>query len=406
MNDTTQSRIASLDVLRGFALMGILLMNIQLFAMPTAAYINPYAYGDMQGVNFVVWSFNHLFADQKFMTLFSVLFGAGILVFCQNAVKKGHSAASLHYQRNFWLMVFGLIHGYLLWHGDILFSYALCAFVVFLFRNQSVTTLVVSGLVMISIASLLSLATGFAIPYIPAEGIEGMTKSWKPTETAIQHEIAAYTGGFSTALAQRTNDTVFMQSYMFLNYFFWRAGGLMLIGMALFKAGFFALRFSVTQYACTALICATVGFAVTIYGVEANLKAQFSLEYSMFIGSQFNYWGSLLVSMAYACIIMIMVKQHVLMPLQKRLAMIGKTAFSNYIFHTLACSVLFYFAGYMGQFERAEQLLTVFIIYGLQLILTPLWLKHYQYGPLEWLWRSLTYRQFQPMKQTQLASGY
>ena len=401
-------RILSLDVLRGFALMGILLMNIQLFAMPGAAYINPYAFGDMQGVNLWVWMVTHVVADQKFMTLFSVLFGAGILVFSQNAENKGLSAVSLHYQRNFWLMLFGLLHGYLLWQGDILFSYALCAFAVFLLRNKSVTTLFVCGILMLSIASLLSLATGFSMPYMPPEAIESIGKSWTPDGLALSQEIAAYTGGFSTALEQRLEDTAFMQSYMLLNYFFWRAGGLMLIGMALYKCGFFALRLSGKQYALIAILSLPVGMGVVVYGVFINMEHEFSLEYSMFIGSQFNYWGSLLVALGYGSLIMMMVKQKVFVGLQTRLAMIGKTAFSNYIFHTLACSAIFYWFGFMGQFSRAEQLLTVVVIYAVQLVVTPIWLNHYSYGPLEWFWRSLTYRKFQPMKRVQgdLATGH
>ena len=409
MNSNSQpERILSLDVLRGFALMGILLMNIQLFAMPGAAYINPFAYGDMQGANLGVWLVSHTIADQKFMTLFSVLFGAGILVFSQNAQRKGQSAVSLHYQRNFWLLLFGIIHGYLLWPGDILFSYALCAFAVFLMRNKSVTTLFVCGLVMLSIASLLSLATGFSMAYMPPEAIESIGKSWKPDEMALSEEIAAYTGGFSTALKQRIEDTAFMQSYMLLNYFFWRAGGLMLIGMALFKSGFFALRLSSKQYGLIALLSLPIGWAIVIYGINVNMAHQFSIEYSMFIGSQFNYWGSLLVALGYACLIMIMVKQKMFIGLQTRLAMVGKTAFSNYIFHTLVCSAVFYWLGFMGQFSRVEQLVTVVAIYALQLVLTPIWLNHYRYGPLEWFWRSLTYRQFQPMKRThgELATGH
>ncbi len=109
-----EQRIASLDVLRGFALLGILVMNIQTFAMPVAAYGNPTAYGDLQGINLWVWQLGYLFFDLKFMTLFSMLFGAGVLLFIDRATARGASAAKLHYRRSGWLILFGLLHAHLL----------------------------------------------------------------------------------------------------------------------------------------------------------------------------------------------------------------------------------------------------------------------------------------------------
>ena len=120
-----QERIQSLDVLRGFAILGILIMNVQSFAMPGAAYLNPMAYGDLTGPNKWVWILSHLFADQKFMTIFSILFGAGVVLFSESAEKKLGKSAGLHYRRTFWLLLIGLFHAHIIWYGDILVSYAL-----------------------------------------------------------------------------------------------------------------------------------------------------------------------------------------------------------------------------------------------------------------------------------------
>ncbi|NQZ12499.1 MAG: hypothetical protein HRT35_35545, partial [Algicola sp.] len=169
MTDTIASpiqqttRINHLDILRGFALLGILLMNIQGFSMPGAAYLNPTAWGDLQGINLFVWSFSHLFADQKFMGLFSILFGAGICLFADRAEAKYGKSAALHYKRNLWLLLFGLIHAHFIWYGDILYSYALCSFWVYLLRNKSVRFLLISALLCLSIASLYSLFVHFAL---------------------------------------------------------------------------------------------------------------------------------------------------------------------------------------------------------------------------------------------------
>ena len=132
---SSSDRIVSLDVLRGFAVLGILIMNIQSYSMIGAAYLNPNAFGDLTGLNKWVWILSHIFADSKFITIFSILFGAGIVLFTNKAAEKGRSAAGLHYRRTFWLFVIGLMHAYLLWYGDILVIYALCALFVFLFRR-------------------------------------------------------------------------------------------------------------------------------------------------------------------------------------------------------------------------------------------------------------------------------
>lgn len=107
-------RIESLDVLRGFAVLGILVMNIQSFAMPGAAYLNPTAYGDLNGINFFTWLVSYLLVDQKFMSIFSMLFGAGICLFADRAEARSGRSAGLHYRRTFYLLVFGLVHAYFL----------------------------------------------------------------------------------------------------------------------------------------------------------------------------------------------------------------------------------------------------------------------------------------------------
>ena len=142
-----KERIIALDFLRGFALLGILLMNIQSFAMPFSAYFNPTAFGDLTGINLGVWTFSHIFADSKFMTIFSILYGAGIVLITQKAVEKGNRPGRVHYSRTFWLLIIGLFHAYVFWYGDILVLYAVTAFVAFLFRNLSSRWLLILGTV-------------------------------------------------------------------------------------------------------------------------------------------------------------------------------------------------------------------------------------------------------------------
>src|SRR5438132_1465135 len=132
---TAAERITTLDALRGFALLGILTMNMQSFSMIGAAYFNPTAYGDLTGVNYWVWYLCAVFADSKFMTIFSMLFGAGIVLMTGRAEASGRRAALLHYRRMGVLLLFGLAHAYVLWPGDILYSYAICGCVLYPLRR-------------------------------------------------------------------------------------------------------------------------------------------------------------------------------------------------------------------------------------------------------------------------------
>ena len=121
-----RERIDSLDILRGFALLGILVMNIQSFGMPVNAYLIPNSYGDLDGINGLVWLIGFLFFDLKFMAMFSMMFGAGIILFTDNRDARKQPVLRVHYRRMFLLLLFGLIHAYVIWHGDILVAYAIC----------------------------------------------------------------------------------------------------------------------------------------------------------------------------------------------------------------------------------------------------------------------------------------
>ena len=161
-----RGRIASLDVLRGFALLGILVMNIQLFAMPMAAYDNPAAWGDLAGWNLAAWTLGHLFADQKFITLFSILFGAGIALFADRIEARSGRPAPVHYRRMGWLLVFGVAHAYLLWSGDILVAYAVCGCLVYPARRLRPRTLLAVGLASYALPSLVLLGSR-PRPHVP-----------------------------------------------------------------------------------------------------------------------------------------------------------------------------------------------------------------------------------------------
>ncbi|MEM7799381.1 MAG: DUF418 domain-containing protein [Chloroflexota bacterium] len=399
-NQPTQpkERIIALDFLRGFALLGILLMNIQGFAMPKAAYFNPTAYGDLSGINYWVYTLSHVLADSKFMTIFSILYGAGIILITQKLEERGERSAGLHYRRTFWLLVIGLAHAYLMWYGDILVAYALVAFVVFFFRKLSPRWLIIWGIVILGLGSGLSLFTGSGLSFFPPEVRADLQADWAPSAEAMAEEIRLYQGGWLSNMAHRVPASIEMQTTAFFFWGMWRAGGLMLIGMALFKLGVLTARRSTTFYRNMLIIGFLVGLPLVIYGLTSSFASGWSLEYARFVGNQFNYWGSLGVSLAYIAAVMLIAKSGIGQGLVARFAAVGRTALSNYLLQTVLSTLIFYGIGlgFFGEVERIGQFLIVLGIWAFQLIVSPIWLRYYRFGPVEWVWRSLTYGKPQP----------
>lgn len=392
--------VTSLDVLRGCAVLGILIMNIQSYAMIGAAYINPTAYGDLSGLNKWVWIVSHVFGDQKFMTLFSIMFGAGIVLMSGRAEEKERRAAGLHYRRIFWLFVIGMMHAYLLWYGDILVTYAVCAILVFLLRKLSPPKLLLTGLVVLAVPALLYWLFGWSTQFWPPESVEGLRLSWKPGAEAIAKEITAYQGGWLDQMAQRAPTAFWFQTFLFLIFQSWRAGGLMLVGMALLKWGVLTAQRPPRFYRTMLAAGFVIGLPVVIYGATRNFTAGWSLDYSMFFGWQFNYWGSLFMASAYVGVVMRACQTKPLERFTRPFAAVGRLALSNYLLQTLICTTIFYGHGFglFGKVERAGQVLIVLAIWVVQLIVSPIWLRYFRFGPAEWLWRSLTYWKIQPMR--------
>lgn len=396
----SDQRIDALDVLRGLAVLGILVMNIQTFAMPMAAYLNPTAYGSLEGINGAIWAISHLLTDQKMMGLFSMLFGAGIVLFCERAAASGKSVAGFHYRRNFWLLLFGMLHGYLLWHGDILFLYAICAFLLYPLRNKPARTLIKLALVFLAVSSVMYLLTALGLQSMPPEEIaEELLPMWQPTSEQLQTELAAYQGNWVSQMTARVPMTQEMQGLALFLWGFWRAGGMMLLGMALYKTGILTGKADILVYKRFLQLGLLIGLPLAAYGIYWNFNNNWQLS-SMFIGSQFNYWGSVLICLGWMSALLILLKKQRLTSLTDRLAATGRMAFTNYIMQTVICGLIFYGhgLGLFGQVERWGQLLIVLGIWVLQLWWSPIWLRHFRFGPLEWLWRSLTYWKLQPLR--------
>ena len=374
-------------------------MNIQSFGLIDAKYFNPTAMGELSTASYCCWWVAHVFFDLKFMTMFSILFGAGVVLMSERAPSSGRSFARLHYWRMFWLLVFGILHAHLLWIGDILYAYAICGAIVFWLRGLRPRSLILIGVVLLFIGSGISIVSGLTLPYASETQIAGLTQDWAPSAAQIESNLEIYRGSWLEAQPHRSGAAFEMQTFVFLFLFIWRIGGLMLIGMSLFKLGVLSGLKSDSFYlvgGCTSIVA---GLILVLAGVHFHEANYWSLEYSFLLGSQFNYWGSFLVGLAYFCFVCLACKRQWLSRLQESLAAVGQMALTNYLLHTIICTTIFYGHGFgwFGYLSRPQLVALVAVIWSFQLCMSPIWLRYFRFGPFEWLWRSLSYRRLQPL---------
>jgi uncharacterized protein len=248
---------------------------------------------------------------------------------------------------------------------------------------------------------------GFSLAYMPPDAYESMKLGWQPGAEVVSHEVSTYQSGCLDQMTLRIPASLRFQTFIFLFFFLWRAGGLMLVGMALFKWGVLTAERSNRFYGVLMAAGFVIGFPIVIYGVIHNFAVNWSMDPAWFLGSQFNYWGSLPVSLGYIGLMMLLSRLPRLTAITGVLGAVGRMALTNYLLQSVICTTIFYGhgLGLFGQVERSQQVLFVLGMWILQLIISPLWLRYFRFGPAEWLWRSLTYWQIQPIRKTvELAS--
>ncbi|ESS10013.1 MAG: putative membrane protein [uncultured archaeon A07HN63] len=310
------------------------MINIQAFAMPFATLNNPTAYGDLTGANYLVWVVSHVVAKRKFITLFSLLFGAGIVLFARS--KREDEATRLHYRRTAFLLAAGLAHAYLLWYGDILVPYAVCGLVVFFVRDWEPKLLARVGLLLIAVPALMYIASGVSL-----ESTQAVLAQWNPSDAAIAAEIDTYRSGWLAQFDHRIPTAISQQTSGFVALIFWRTSGLMLWGMALFKWGVLSNERSAQFYRRLLAGGLLGGIPLILAGVWYNEAIDWSVR-ALFFGSQFNYWGSLLLAGAYIGGVMLFCRRFGGGFVTSALSAVGRTAFSNYILQTVIATTIFY----------------------------------------------------------------
>lgn len=416
-------RIHSIDIMRGIVLFGILLMNINGMAL-AHAYEDPTASGGATSWDLYTWMTTNMVFEGTMRALFSLLFGAGMFILLNRLETRGAGlkAADIYFRRLMWLLLFGLVHSYLLlWTGEILFSYALMGFLVYSFRNLPPKTLISIALVLFSIGTIWNYAEYNSAKQLTEDMVlveqyqsdgKALTEDLKASElmwNELQQErspeaITAYNAnmqkGYFDVVAFLAPINMHFEKHYLYRYDVWDILSMMLLGIAFFKLNILSAVKSYRFYFIMMVIGYTVGFSVNYYEIQLIIDHDFSIL--SFAKSNITYdLGRVAVAMGHIGLIMLFCKSPIFVRLKVALSNVGKMALTNYVMHSIFALFLFTGAGFglFGEFQRHELLYIVFSIWIFQLITSAIWLRYFYFGPLEWLWRNLSYNKRHPIKK-------
>jgi uncharacterized protein len=404
-------RYLELDALRGFAVMGILLMNIVGFALPEAAYLTPSYAGPPTPSDATSWLVNFVFFDGKMRGLFSLLFGASMMLIAERAMANAESPISVHYRRMVWLALFGLAHYVLLWYGDILFLYAVIGSFAFLMRDWDSERLIRIGLFLYVIGfiamsawmgSLIGIqwqvAQGGAGPDLIAQYQEILAEFVPPADE-LAAQIAHFHGTYADIVWTRGVEEF---SYLGVTvlYFLLETLPLMMIGMALYKNGFLTGDWAARDYRRLCLRLVVVGLILQNILALVIVFSQFDVLITVNAVVAWSLPTRLMIAVGYAALLILLIHKSAGQPWLNRVAATGRTAFSNYLMTSVIMTSIFYGygLGLFGRLDRVELMLVVGFMWSLMLLWSLPWLRRFRYGPLEWLWRSLARGRLEPMR--------
>lgn len=408
-------RFVALDFVRGVAVMGILLLNIVGFAWPEVVYMSPRAPGGPPASAQEDWTWLAIFvlADGKFRGLFSLLFGASLLLFVTRADAKaeaegGPDGAMLQKRRLRWLAAFGLAHFFLLWWGDILFLYAVCGFAALAARDWPVRRLVRWALTIYAAGALamgalmaFPAAQWLGLPEIPGASATEMEQTYR---TQAIEERSVMLGPWPAQVAHTVSENWY-GPLVGVALIWFETLPLMMLGMALFKGGLFAGKWSDARLRRWAWRGIAGGLVLTL-PIAAWLRAeQFPLTLVMFAWLSPAMLARLPAIVGYAALLVLAARYVAGSRVGERVVAAGRMAFSNYLGTSLLMTFLFHGWG-LGLYARYGRLeLLAFVLLGWMVMLawSKPWLARFRYGPLEWAWRSLTYGRIEPLRRISLA---
>jgi uncharacterized protein len=395
-------RHQTLDAVRGFAVLGILLMNIVSMGLPGYAYINPSYWGAEGPLDYAAWAVNYVLTDGKMRALFTMLFGASLVLIAERAAAKRTQPRRVHYRRIFWLFVFGMIHAWGFWYGDILVQYAAAGAIMFPVWRWRLRGLLILAAAMLTVQLCVNfghhydLASARAAASAP-DATAAAKKAWAdrisrevPPRAVAERELKLYRdGGVVGAFEARRPMTIFFQT-LILPLSLPEVFAFMALGMALFRTGFLTGRWSRRAYRWAAAAGYLVAAPLMIPVAHAIAAADWDPVLIPLTDSA----GLALrpfIALAHMAAVILFAQSGAARWLTVRLAAAGRMAFSNYLGTTLVATTLFYGygLGLFGALSRAELYLVVLAIWALILLWSKPWLERFAYGPFEWLWRRL-----------------
>lgn len=407
------ARHRSLDAMRGIAVMAILLMNILAFALPFGAYVNPRAAGGTSLADLTTWATMFVLVDGKMRGLFSLMFGASMLLVIEGTEAKGGDGTGAHSRRMVWLMLFGLIHGYLIWHGDILFTYAVCGLTAVFLVGMGQSALIRWAIALMIANLLIWVATigatyGMQVaataPGADPELVEGyramLDAFGMPGSTDIANEIKAFSGSYGDAVAYRTNADNALTPIAFVLTGGLETIGLFALGMVLLRNGFLTGGWERARYAKTATLSYLIGIPPLIllatWAWAGGFDVMTTAAIVFLLAIPFKY----AVMLGHGALAMLFITRFSAAPIMGRIEAAGRAAFTNYLGTSLLMTTLFYGygGGLFGQLSRWQVYLIVPLVWAIMLAWSQPWLARYRYGPLEWLWRSLARGERQAMR--------
>ena len=416
-------RIRSIDTLRGFALLGILLLNIIAFSGPIAAFFDPSADNEVSGLNLAVAMFVDIWGEGAFRAIFSMLFGAGLLIFLAKPVAEEGRLKSLYYRRTWLLVAFGLFNAYiLLWFGDILYTYGVTGLVLYFFRNLSAHKLALCSTILFLFLALIhtsqyfytkALYTDYREVVLLPEGNElseaqkQSLENWdeflqnqQTTPEQIVLEANARSEGYIENFIFTAPINIMFQTAIFLINGFWDAAAMMLLGMALMKWNVFDASRELSFYLKMMLFGFAIGLVINSWEEVVYLSSGFEPFLSATARPTYDL-GRLGMALGYIGMVMTLCKLDVLPKVRHAFACVGQMALTNYLAQSVICNTIFLGFGFgmWGKMQRYEIYFVVIGIWIFQLLFSVAWLKKYRFGPAEWLWRSLTYRKRQPLRK-------
>lgn len=417
-----KNRIRSIDTLRGIALLGILLLNIIAFSSPLASYYDPSAAGSIEGINLAVAMFVDVSSEGAFRAIFSMLFGAGVLIFFAKPGAGSGVTQSLYYRRTWLLIGFGLVNSYLfLWVGDILYAYGVTGLLLYFFRNLPAKRLALCSLFLFLFLGLIhtssylstrSLYKAFtevsALPIDIEKSDEQkqILKDWEsymeeqfalPDQVQVETELRRR--GYIDNFWFTAKINIFFQTVVFLFSTFWDAAVMMLMGMAFMKWKIFDASRALGFYIKFMIYGFGVGLAVNCWEVITYVRGGFEPFWVATLRPTYDI-GRFGMAVGYIGTVMAACKLKILPRFLQSLACVGQMALTNYLAQSVICNIIFLGFGFgmFGKMQRAEIYIIVIAVWIFQIMFSVFWLKRFLYGPAEWLWRSLTYKRAQPLK--------